>query len=131
DPVRLVEEALDKARAAPRVFITLMAEEALAEARAAAERRRSGKALGPLDGIPIAWKDLFDIAGTRTTAGSRTRDDVPPAREDAPVVAASRRVGLIPLGKTNLSEFAFSGLGPNPHFGTPIPDFPGVVPRVP
>lgn len=131
DSVRLVEEALDKARAAPAVFITLMAEEALAEARAAAARRRNGQALGPLDGIPIAWKDLFDIAGTRTTAGSRTRDDAPPAREDAPVVAASRRVGLIPLGKTNLSEFAFSGLGPNPHFGTPTPDFPGVAPRVP
>ncbi|APF36774.1 glutamyl-tRNA amidotransferase [Chelatococcus daeguensis] len=131
DPVRLVEEALDKARAAPAVFITLMAEEALAEACAAAARRRNGKALGPLDGIPIAWKDLFDIAGTRTTAGSRTRDDAPMAREDAPVVAASRRVGLIPLGKTNLSEFAFSGLGPNPHFGTPTPDFPGVAPRVP
>lgn len=131
DPVRLVEEALDRAREAPAVFITLMAEEALAEALAAAERRRRGEARGPLDGIPIAWKDLFDIAGTRTTAGSRTREDAPLAQEDAPVVAATRRAGLIPLGKTNLSEFAFSGLGPNPHCGTPTPDFPGVAPRVP
>lgn len=131
DPVRLVEEALDKAQAAEAVFITLMAEMAHAEAQMARQRWAKGRPLSRYDGIPIAWKDLFDIAGTRTTAGSLTRAQVAPARADAPVVAATSRLGFIALGKTNLSEFAFSGLGPNPHFGTPTADFPVREPRVP
>ncbi|MGA0560981.1 amidase family protein [Ancylobacter sp. VNQ12] len=131
DPVQLVERALERARASDAVFITLMEEAALAEAHAARRRRAAGLPLGRHDGIPIAWKDLFDIAGTRTSAGSRTRDDAAPATVDAPVVAATRRLGFIPIGKTNLSEFAFSGLGANPHFGTPTADLPGNEPRMP
>jgi len=131
DPVRLVEEALVRARSSSGIFIELFAEKAISEAEAARERRASGRARSRLDGIPIAWKDLFDIAGSRTTAGSLTRSDVPVAAADAAVVAASRRLGLIALGKTNLSEFAFSGLGMNPHFGTPTADFSVDEPRVP
>jgi aspartyl-tRNA(Asn)/glutamyl-tRNA(Gln) amidotransferase subunit A len=131
DPARLVESALEQARASDAVFITLMEEAALAEARAARRRWSDGQPLSHHDGIPIAWKDLFDIAGTRTSAGSRTRDEAEPARADAPVVAATRRLGFIPIGKTNLSEFAFSGLGANPHFGTPTADLPGNEPRMP
>lgn len=130
DPVQLVERALERARASDAVFITLMAETALADAHAARRRWTQGRPLSRHDGIPIAWKDLFDIAGTRTSAGSRTRDEVAPAGVDAPVVAATRRLGFIPIGKTNLSEFAFSGLGANPHFGTPTADLPG-EPRMP
>ncbi|MBB3773657.1 aspartyl-tRNA(Asn)/glutamyl-tRNA(Gln) amidotransferase subunit A [Angulomicrobium tetraedrale] len=131
DAVQLVERALERAQACDAVFITLMAETALAQAHAARTRRAQGRALSPYDGIPIAWKDLFDISGTRTSAGSRTRDDVAPATVDAPVVAATRRLGFIALGKTNLSEFAFSGLGANPHFGTPTADLPVNEPRMP
>ncbi|GAB4071958.1 glutamyl-tRNA amidotransferase [Ancylobacter sonchi] len=131
DSVRLVEGALERARASEAVFIMLMPESALAEAHAARRRWADGRPLSRHDGIPIAWKDLFDIAGTRTSAGSRTRDAAEPAKVDAPVVAATRRLGFIPIGKTNLSEFAFSGLGANPHFGTPTAGFPGVEPRMP
>jgi aspartyl-tRNA(Asn)/glutamyl-tRNA(Gln) amidotransferase subunit A len=130
DPVQLVERALERARASDAVFITLMEDAALADAHAARRRWTQGQPLSRHDGIPIAWKDLFDIAGTRTSAGSRTRDEVVPAGVDAPVVAATRRLGFIPIGKTNLSEFAFSGLGANPHFGTPTADLPG-APRMP
>ncbi|QIB35928.1 amidase family protein [Ancylobacter pratisalsi] len=131
DPVQLVERALERARASDAVFITLIEEAALAEAHASRRRWTDGRPLGRHDGMPIAWKDLFDIAGTRTSAGSRTRDEAPPATVDAPVVAATRRLGFIPIGKTNLSEFAFSGLGANPHFGTPTADLPGSEPRMP
>ncbi|MBS9475829.1 amidase family protein [Ancylobacter radicis] len=131
DPVQLVERALDRARASDAVFITLMEDAALADAHAARRRWTQGQPLSRHDGIPIAWKDLFDIAGTRTSAGSRTRDEVVPAGIDAPVVAATRRLGFIPIGKTNLSEFAFSGLGANPHFGTPTADLPGSASRMP
>lgn len=131
DPVQLVERALERARASEAVFITLMEEAALAEAHAAGRRWAEGRPLSLHDGIPIAWKDLFDIAGTRTSAGSRTRNEAPPATVDAPVVAATRRLGFIPIGKTNLSEFAFSGLGANPHFGTPTANLPGSEPRMP
>lgn len=131
DPVRLVEGALERARASDAVFVTLMEEAALAEAHAARQRWAEGRPLSRHDGIPIAWKDLFDIAGTRTSAGSRTRDEAEPAKADAPVVAATRHLGFIPIGKTNLSEFAFSGLGANPHFGTPTADLPGSERRMP
>jgi aspartyl-tRNA(Asn)/glutamyl-tRNA(Gln) amidotransferase subunit A len=129
--VSLVAEALEKAAAAPAVFLALRGDAALAEAAEADARRKDGKPLGPLDGIPIAWKDLFDIAGMRTTAGSLTLADGPPAKADAAVVAATRSVGLIPLGKTNLTEFAFSGIGFNPHFGTPFAGRPGGEGRIP
>ncbi|WP_291413701.1 amidase family protein [Actinophytocola sp.] len=98
-------------------FIALTGERALREAAASAARRQP---LGPLDGMPVAWKDLFDVEGTRSTNGSATRRDAPVAVADAPVVANLAAAGAVCLGKTNLSELAFSGLGLNPHFGNPV-----------
>lgn len=129
--VALVETAIERARAAPYVFFTVLADEALAAARDSDARRAAGRQLGPLDGIPIAWKDLVDIAGTRTTAGALIRSDVPLASADAPVVTATRQVGLVALGKTHLNEFAFSGIGFNPHFGTPFASRAGGEERAP
>jgi len=111
------EAALE--RAAAPVFTQLTAERARAEARAAAARLRAGTPRGPLDGVPVAWKDLVDIAGTPTTAASAVRRGLAPAAEDAPAVARLAAAGMVCVGKTNLSELAFSGLGLNPHFGTP------------
>ena len=111
------EAALE--RAAAPVFTQLTAERARAEARAAAARLRAGTPRGPLDGVPVAWKDLVDVAGTPTTAASALRRGLAPAAEDAPAVARLAAAGMVCVGKTNLSELAFSGLGLNPHFGTP------------
>jgi len=111
------EAALE--RAAAPVFTQLTAERARAEARAAAARLRAGTPRGPLDGVPVAWKDLVDVAGTPTTAASAVRRGLAPAAEDAPAVARLAAAGMVCVGKTNLSELAFSGLGLNPHFGTP------------
>lgn len=104
---------------AQHVFTRLMVETARAEADAADARFRAGLSLGPLDGKIISIKDLFDVAGDVTTAGSIILKDRPPAKVDAPVIAALRRAGAILIGRTNMSEFAFSGIGLNPHWGTP------------
>ncbi len=100
------------------VFVTVTRERALAEASASAERYRSGRPRGPLDGVPVAYKDVIDIAGTVTTAGSRTTPREV-AHADAECVRRLHAAGTVCIGKTNLSELAFSGLGLNPHFGTP------------
>ena len=113
------------------VFITITAGRARQEALASRERHAEGRPLGPLDGVPIAWKDLIDVAGSPTTAASALRRDVEPADTDAPIVANAVNAGLVTLGKVNLTEFAYSGIGLNPHFGTPsIPQDP-VTPRAP
>ena len=120
DPVELTETCLARIAAEPSpVFIAVTAARARAEARAAAERLAAGRPLSALDGVPIAWKDLVDMAGERTTAGSATRAEVAPATADAPVVTNAARAGMVSLGKLNLAEFAFSALGQNPHWGTP------------
>jgi aspartyl-tRNA(Asn)/glutamyl-tRNA(Gln) amidotransferase subunit A len=130
EAVDLVSSAIEKSRAARGVFISFI-ERARDDALESAHRRTLGAPLGRLDGIPFAVKDMIDVAGSRTTAGSITRIDAPAASRDAAVIAVMRAAGMIPLGKTNLSEFAFSGLGLNPHFGTPTADFHAVDPRVP
>ncbi|TCR73200.1 amidase [Rhizobium sp. BK376] len=121
DPRTLAEETLDAIRRHddPSIFVALTAERAMAEAEAASARIRSGRSLGLLDGIPIAWKDLFDLEGMPTTAGSVILADARPAASDAAVVAALRQAGMVAVGRVNMSEFAFSGLGINPHYGTP------------
>jgi aspartyl-tRNA(Asn)/glutamyl-tRNA(Gln) amidotransferase subunit A len=115
----------------PAVFTVLTPERAAQEARASATRFREGRARGPLDGVPVAWKDLFDIAGMPTTAGSRVLSNATPARSDAPVVARLRDAGMVCIGRVNMTEFAYSGIGLNPHFGTPRNAHGADAPRVP
>ena len=81
--------------------------------------RSSGAAPSPYAGIPISIKDLFDITGQVTRAGSTVLANHPAATQDATSVARLRRAGFVLIGRTNMSEFAFSGLGMNPHYGTP------------
>lgn len=119
-PLTVVEDRLARASAGdPALFIRLTPERAMLEARCSTLRWAAGSPLGPLDGIPLVWKDLFDMVGTPTTAASAWLADAPPATADAAAVASLCRAGAVSLGKVNLSEFAFSGLGLNPHFGTP------------
>ena len=131
DAVEVCEEALARARGTTAVFTALTEERARREARASAERLRAGAPCGPLDGVPVAWKDLVDVAGTPTTGASATRREVAPAAADAPIAARLASAGMVCVGKTNLSELAYSGLGLNPHFGTPANPRSGAVARVP
>ena len=87
------------------------------------------RAAGPLDGVPFAWKDLVDMAGERTTAGSALFADSPPKEKDAPIVANLAAAGIVALGKTNL-WVAFWALGLNPHFGTPRNPHDAITPRI-
>lgn len=121
----LVGEVLARAGAEPaaaHVFTALYADTALAAARQADQAQRRGALLHasrPLAGLPVSIKDLFDVAGETTLAGSRVLRGSAPAAADAPSVARLRAAGAAIVGKTNMSEFAFSGVGLNPHFGTP------------
>lgn len=101
------------------VFTKVYADRVRSEADAADARARNGTRLGPLDGTIVSIKDLFDVAGETTTAGSSLLRTAAPATQDAPVIARLRRAGALIIGKVNMSEFAYSGLGLNPHFGTP------------
>ncbi|TCQ95489.1 amidase [Neorhizobium sp. JUb45] len=106
-----------------------------ARARAMADAsdllRSVGQVRSPLEGIAISVKDLFDLAGEVTTAGSIAMRDSAPATADAPVVHALARAGAVITGTTNMSEFAFSGLGLNPHYGTPLNTFDRATGRIP
>ncbi len=102
------------------IFLNVTKKRALREARAAEDRLRAGNPLSPLDGVPIGWKDLIDMEGEPTTAGSDLYRTSPPAERDAPIVKNAAAAGMVSLGKLNLTEFAYSGLGLNPHFGTPV-----------
>lgn len=132
-PVALAERALGMAGgdAAPHAFIAVTRERALAQARAAKARIAAGRPASALDGVPVALKDLIDLDGEITTAGSALYRHAPPAGADAPVAAALDRAGMVFVGKTNLTEFAFSGLGLNPHYGTPRNPHDPRTPRVP
>jgi aspartyl-tRNA(Asn)/glutamyl-tRNA(Gln) amidotransferase subunit A len=103
----------------PRAFIHVDAEAAIEAAGAMDRLRKANAAPSRFAGIPISIKDLFDIKGQVTRAGSRALEDSPPAEADAPVVARLRRAGFVVIGRTNMTEFAYSGIGINPHFGTP------------
>src|SRR5690606_12107171 len=102
-----------------RILPGLSADSARAAAHSADQRAASGRALGPLDGRIISIKDLFDVAGETTTAGSALLRGTAPAAHDALVVSRLRAAGAVIIGKTNMTEFAFSGVGVNPHYGTP------------
>ncbi|WP_299859757.1 amidase [uncultured Roseobacter sp.] len=121
DPVALTQtylEAIDAHPLKDRIYARVTPDRALAEATAAAVRAASGQRLSPLDGVPISWKDLFDTAGVGTEAGSKLlAGRVPDV--DAHVLANATAAGLVCLGKTHMSELAFSGLGYNPSTNTP------------
>jgi len=121
DPLDLAEETLSEIAAHPdnAIFTSVTASRARAEAEAARKRLREGRSRGVLEGIPVAWKDLFDLEGLPTTAGSRVLRPSAPATRDAAVVRALAEAGMVSVGRVNMSEFAFSGLGINPHYGTP------------
>ncbi|MBU4609841.1 amidase [Achromobacter sp. GG226] len=121
--VALTEAALarasDAAGEGARVFTRRFDERALAQAKAADILRAAGQVRSVLDGIPVSVKDLFDTAGEPTTAGSVVLNDAAPADQDALVVQRLIAAGAVIVGKTNMTEFAYSGLGINPHYGTP------------
>jgi aspartyl-tRNA(Asn)/glutamyl-tRNA(Gln) amidotransferase subunit A len=131
----LVEEALariaDPAGEGARTFIKVHAAQARAAADAVDAARKVGLAVGRYAGIPIVLKDLFDIAGEPTPAGSKVLADAPPARLNAPVVQRMLNAGFITMGRANMTEFAFSGLGINPHYGTPSSPWDRDAARIP
>lgn len=119
----LVEACLarieDPAGEGSRAFVSVDRGKALMAADAMDGLRRAGAAPSPFAGIPIAIKDLFDIEGEVTTAGSKALADRPPAARDAVAVARLRAAGFVLLGRASMTEFAYSGLGMNPHYGDP------------
>jgi aspartyl-tRNA(Asn)/glutamyl-tRNA(Gln) amidotransferase subunit A len=132
---RLVEEALariaDASGEGGRVFTKVHAQGALAAADASDRLRKQGVVPSPLAGLPVSIKDLFDIAGEVTAAGSKILRDQPPAMADAVAVARLRAAGAVVIGRSNMTEFAFSGIGINPHYGTPANPYDRASRRIP
>lgn len=120
---KLVDAALariaDAGGEGGRVFTKVHAQGALLAADASDRLRKEGVVPSPLAGLPVSIKDLFDIAGDVTTAGSKILRDAAPATEDAVAVARLRAGGAVIIGRSNMTEFAYSGVGINPHYGTP------------
>lgn len=102
-----------------RVFTRTCADRAVQQAQQADARWQQQQPRSPIDGLPVSIKDLFDVADEPTCAGSRVLADAPPAARDAHIVQRLKQAGAAIVGKTNMTEFAFSGLGINPHYGTP------------
>ncbi|NQE48361.1 amidase [Herbaspirillum rubrisubalbicans] len=121
--LQLTEQALariaDPAGEGARVFTSVYAEQARAAARASDTLRAAGLCRSPIEGVPVSVKDLFDVAGETTLAGSTVLRGKPAASVHAAVVQNLLKAGAIVIGKTNMTEFAYSGLGINPHYGTP------------
>src|SRR5215218_378839 len=117
---RALTKINDPAGEGARACLTVYADSARQAADAADGRAKAGKPLGPLDGVIVSIKDLFDVKGEVTRAGSRVlANEGLVATADAPVIARLRAAGAVIAAKTNMSEFAFSGIGANPHYGTP------------
>lgn len=121
-PAAVTEYLLDRVAAtrSSNIFISVLPDRARAEAAAATERYQRGRPLSVLDGVPVAWKDLIDVAGAPTTGGSTLFSATEKKAADAPCVANAAAGGMVSVGKLNLTELAYSGLGLNPHFGTPV-----------
>lgn len=115
----------------PRVYLERFEKSAPREAERSDAHRSAGERARPLEGIPVSIKDLFDVAGRITRAASPARPGASPALADAPAVARLRAAGAVIIGATNMTEFAYSGLGLNPHFGTPLNPFDRAARRVP
>ncbi|GAB5470217.1 MAG: amidase [Rhodospirillales bacterium] len=114
-----------------RVFRRVDREAALSQADAMDRLRAAGAAPSPWAGLPLSIKDLFDLQGQVTAAGSRLLTTQEPARADAPAIARLRQAGFVFVGRTNMTEFAFSGLGLNPHYGTPKNPYARAESRIP
>ncbi|MES2220740.1 MAG: amidase family protein [Acidobacteriota bacterium] len=126
-----VAAAVDPSGQGSRTFTRIDADAALHGADAMDKRRRTSASQGYLLGLPISIKDLFDVAGESTSAGSIVLADAPPASQDAAAIARLRDAGAVLIGRTNMTEFAFSGLGINPHYGTPRNPFDRINGRIP
>ena len=133
--LQLTEAALahaqDPAGEGARVFTRLDAARARAAAQASDTLRAAGIVRSPLDGLPVSVKDLFDVAGQTTTAGSAVLKDAAAAAHNAPVIDRLVAAGAVIVGRTNMTEFAFSGLGLNPHYGTPKNPWDRATGRIP
>ncbi|QKC94868.1 amidase [Mesorhizobium sp. NZP2298] len=119
DRLEIILSRLANRAADEKVFTRLYVEPARAAADASDARKRAGVTLGPLDGTVVSIKDLFDVAGEQTTAGSLMLRTGAPASDDAAVVLRLRQAGAVIIGKTNMTEFAFTAIGDNMHYGTP------------
>lgn len=121
--IELVEECLDRikdpAGEGARTFIKVWDREARLAAAAFDTPERTGEARSLLAGLPVSVKDLFDVKGEVTLAGAPARDDAAPAANDAPVISRLKSAGAVLIGRTNMTQFAYSAVGLNPHFGTP------------
>lgn len=122
--LRLTEAALERIAQSMRedgqaVFTHYDRDRALAAARASDARRQAGAPLSPIDGLPLSVKDLFDVAGEVTSAGSKLLRTAPAAEQNATVIERLLQAGAVLVGRTNMTEFAFSGIGINPHYGSP------------
>ena len=132
---QLVEVSLariaDQSGEGARAFVKVHAQRARTAAKAADDLRKAGLAPSRLAGIPIAVKDLFDLAGEPTPAGSKVLANATPAKADAPAIARLKAAGFIVVGRNTMTEFAFSGVGINPHYGTPANPYDRAARRIP
>lgn len=133
DAVELTESVLESAATCDDrgIFIDLLPKRARAEAKAARKRLKAGQPASLVDGVPIGWKDLFDLKGRVTTAGSVVLKSHSPAAADATLVHAGASAGMVSIGTLNMTEFAYSGLGLNPHYCTPRNPYDPHVHRAP
>jgi aspartyl-tRNA(Asn)/glutamyl-tRNA(Gln) amidotransferase subunit A len=133
--LELVEQCLDAIESAAgqgaSVFTKVHKEQAIAQAKAIDYARAHGVGLAPFAGVPITVKDLFDVAGDVTTAGSKVLAGAKPAQRDAVIVDRLKQAGFVIMGRTNMTEFAYSGLGMNPHYGTPLNPYDRENGRIP
>ena len=125
-----LSRALDPSGEGSRVFVHLDADRVRRSAEAI-DKDQAMIASLPIGGIPVSVKDLFDVQGEVTAAGSPQLSSRPTARDDAPAIVRLRRAGAVLVGRTNMSEFAFSGVGLNPHFGTPANPYDRARRRIP
>lgn len=130
DPVEIARRCLEEGGRHAAVYVSLTPERALREAQASRERHRAGMPLSLFDGVPLNWKDTFDVAGTVTTSGSALFCSDPPSKADGPLPLAAARGGMVCIGKVNTCEFAYSSVGVNRRFGSPVnPHSPPNAPR--
>src|SRR6185436_12177115 len=130
---KLVETALERIAqpAGEGAFIKVYADSARADSDQADRLRKAGIVRSPVDGLPISVKDLFDVGGDVTRAGSKLLAGAPAAQADAPAVARLRAAGAVIIGRSNMVEFAFGAVGTNPHYGTPKNPWDRKAGRVP